>query len=134
MKKIRLIPALLTCCLWLSPPAFALTPDAPLADATLEKRALNLFHEIRCVVCESEAISDSPAAIARDMRRMVRAEIAAGKSDEAIMEQLEMTYGERVLMMPHVSPANSLLWFGPLLVLGVGALVAWSQLFRKKRP
>ena len=42
------------------PPA----PDRPLPDAAQEARAKRLFADIRCVVCQHEAIADSPAGIA----------------------------------------------------------------------
>ncbi|MDP2116346.1 MAG: cytochrome c-type biogenesis protein CcmH, partial [Brevundimonas sp.] len=36
-------------------------PDRPLPDAAQEARARALFEDIRCVVCQHEAITDSPA-------------------------------------------------------------------------
>lgn len=102
------------------PPA----PDRPLADAAQEARAQALFDGIRCVVCQHEAIADSPAGIAADMRRLVREEIAAGSSDAEIRDDLVRRYGDFVLFKPPVRAATWLLWFGPLaLVLAVGAVL-----------
>lgn len=110
------------------PPA----PDRPLPDAGQEARARALFTDIRCVVCQHESIADSPAGIAADMRRLVREEIAAGKSDEAVRADLVRRYGDYVLFQPPVRAGTWLLWFGPFaLVLGAGAVFVWRS--RRKR-
>lgn len=117
---------------FLSAPAFALTVDAPLADAVQEARARALFSEIRCVVCESEAIADSPAEVARDMRRAIRGQIEAGKSDGEIKADLAEKYGDVILMNPPLKNSTMLLWFGPWLVLGFG-IIATCFYFRSAK-
>jgi len=114
------------------PPA----PDRPLPDAGQEARARALFTDIRCVVCQHESIADSPAGIAADMRRLVREEIAAGKSDEAVRADLVRRYGDYVLFQPPVRAGTWLLWFGPFaLVLGAGAVfVSRSRRKRAEAP
>lgn len=111
----------------------AAPPDRPLADVRQETRARALFADIRCVVCQHESIADSPAGIAGDMRRLVREEIAAGRSDAAIREDLVRRYGDFVLFRPPVRPGTWLLWFGPLslLALAAGGLVVAG---RRRRP
>jgi cytochrome c-type biogenesis protein CcmH len=108
-------------------------PDRPLADAAQEARAQALFEGIRCVVCQHEAIADSPAGVASDMRRLVREEIAAGRSDTQIRAGLVERYGDYVLFKPPVRIGTWLLWFGPfVLVLAAGlALLARG---RKRAP
>jgi cytochrome c-type biogenesis protein CcmH len=100
-------------------------PDRPLADAAQEARAQALFNDIRCVVCQHEAIADSPAGIAADMRSLVREEIAAGRSDQQVRDDLVRRYGDFVLFTPPLRGGTWLLWFGPLaivLAVGVGLL------------
>jgi len=107
------------------PPA----PDRPLPDAAQEARAQRLFDDIRCVVCQHEAIADSPAGIAADMRGLVREQIAAGRTDKAIREDLVRRYGDFVLFKPPVRIGTWLLWFGPLAVLlaVAAALIALAR-------
>lgn len=108
-------------------------PDRPLPDATQEARAQRLFDDIRCVVCQHEAIADSPAGIASDMRGLVREQIAAGRSDRDIREDLVRRYGDFVLFNPPVRLGTWLLWFGPFaLVLIVGAVLLLTA--RRRRP
>ena len=111
------------------PPA----PDRPLPDARQEARAQALFDDIRCVVCQHEAIADSPAGIAADMRQLVREQIAAGRSDAQIRDDLVRRYGDFVLFSPPVRLGTWLLWFGPFVVLlaVAAALLAFA---RRRRP
>lgn len=111
------------------PPA----PDRPLPDAAQEARAQALFDRIRCVVCQHEAIADSPAVIAADMRQLVRDQIAAGRSDAEIREDLVRRYGDFVLFQPPVRVGTWLLWFGPVALLaGVLALLLWRSRGRRE--
>jgi cytochrome c-type biogenesis protein CcmH len=106
------------------PPA---APDRPMPDAAQEARARALFQDIRCVVCQHEAISDSPAGIAGDMRGLVRDQIAAGRTDAEIRDDLVRRYGDFVLFSPPLRLGTWLLWFGPLAALaavGAGLLFA----------
>lgn len=98
-------------------------PDRPLADASQEARAQALFDDIRCVVCQHEAIADSPSGIAADMRALVREQIASGRSDAQVRDDLVGRYGDFVLFTPPLRGGTWLLWFGPLaglLAAGVG--------------
>jgi len=92
-------------------------PDRPLPDAAQEARAQALFDDIRCVVCQHEAIADSPATIASDLRGLVRDEIRAGLSDAEIKAGLVRRYGDFVLFTPPMRAGTWLLWFGPLAIL-----------------
>lgn len=110
--------------------ASALVIDTPLADAAEEQRARALFHEFRCVVCQSESVADSPADVARDVRAKVRALVHEGKSDAEVKHLLVESYGEFILMQPEFSEQNIWLWFMPLLLLLLGSGMLLRQ-FKK---
>ena len=102
------------------PPA----PDRPLTDPADEARARALFGDIRCVVCQHESIADSPAGIAADLRGLVREQIAAGKTDDEIKDDLIRRYGDYVLFKPPLRIGTWLLWFGPFaLAAGAGVVL-----------
>jgi cytochrome c-type biogenesis protein CcmH len=102
---------------------------APVADTfsnpTMEARARNLQRQLRCLVCQGESIDESNADLAADLRHLVRAQMAAGKSDKQIEDFLVARYGDFILMKPPVQSDTWLLWLAPFLVLGAGGGVAW---------
>ena len=101
--------------------AAASDPGERLPDPAQEARARALFREIRCVVCQNETIDGSEAELAADLRRLVREEVRAGRSDGEIKAALVRRYGEFVLFRPVFSPANAALWLTPFLLLLGGA-------------
>lgn len=122
----------------LSPAALAgpgLDPVEALPDAVQEARARALFKELRCVVCQSESLDDSEADLARDMRRLVRTQIAQGRTDDQVKAYLTGRYGDFVLLQPPVQPSTWSLWFGPFaLLLTVLASVLWMVTRRQTPP
>ncbi|MBP2157772.1 MULTISPECIES: cytochrome c-type biogenesis protein [Asticcacaulis] len=109
---------------------FTAHADAAHADAAHdEARAKALYREVRCVACQSQDIADSDAAIAADMRREIREEIAQGRSDAEIRAGLSARYGDYVLFRPRFSLGNLLLWSLPPLILvgGIAVFVAISR-------
>jgi cytochrome c-type biogenesis protein CcmH len=111
--------------------AFAFSADDALDDAALEKRALRLHDELRCPVCQGQAISDSNAELARDLRRLVRERLDTGDTDEDIYDFLSDRYGDFILLRPRIKPTNYVLWFGPALVFAVGAGGLWMYVRRR---
>jgi cytochrome c-type biogenesis protein CcmH len=104
--------------------ALALDPSEMLDDPALEAQARTLDHAMRCVVCQSESVASSNAQWAVDARRVIREQVAAGQTNDEVMDFFIARYGEFVLMNPRTSGSNWLLWgAGPLMFLlaaGVG--------------
>jgi len=90
----------------------------------LQERYLGLTHELRCMQCQDEAISDSPVDLAADLRRQVRDMLLAGKSDDDVRNYMVARYGEFILFRPRKSWKNAWLWAAPCVLILVGALVA----------
>lgn len=106
----------------------------PLAeDPEIEKRLQVLSQELRCLVCQNETLADSRAGLAEDLRREIRDQMKAGKSDKEIIAFLTARYGDFVLYRPRVTPTTYLLWFGPFLLLVVGLLVLYQQLKQRRK-
>lgn len=106
----------------------AMPHDEPLRNAVLEERALALFKEFRCVVCEGQTIADSDATLAGDMRMLIRNQIRAGETDSAIRDYLRTRYGTHIFMSPPREGITWLLWVAPLLFILLGLLGAKSLL------
>lgn len=118
----------------LAAPAVALvSPSERLPDPEQEARAREISKELRCLVCQNQSIDDSDAELAGDLRRIVRERIAAGDTDEEVIDFVVARYGEFVLMTPRFKPATWALWLTPGLVLLGGGVVAMLFLRRKRR-
>jgi cytochrome c-type biogenesis protein CcmH len=130
----RILPALLALALTLMPSVlYAVQPDEIMADPAQEARARNLSRELRCMVCQNQSIDDSDAPLARDLRLLVRERIAAGNTDQQVMDFLVARYGEFVLLKPRVEGHTLLLWLVPPLVLAGGGLALWLVNRRRNR-
>lgn len=115
----RIILALLL----LSGPAFSVgLPSEMLPDPAQEERARSLGRELRCLVCQNQSIEDSEADLARDLRRIVRERVAAGDSNQDVIEYVHARYGDFVLLRPPFTLATAALWGAPVLALGGGLL------------
>jgi cytochrome c-type biogenesis protein CcmH len=107
-------------------------PDR-LADPKLEARAVALQKELRCVVCQGESLDESAAPLAEDLRRLIRARLENGESDAQIENYLVARYGDFILMRPPLEPGTYLLWFGPLIAVTIGGVVAAAAIIRARR-
>lgn len=101
-------------------------------DPVIEQRLVKLAEDLRCLVCQNESLASSNAELAQDLRREVRAQMKAGKSDEEVIAYLTERYGDFVLYRPPFKPVTYLLWLGPLLFLGIGAGI-WYLTLKKRR-
>lgn len=105
----------------------------PLADPVLEARAKALQKELRCLVCQGQSIDESNADLATDLRRLIRQQIQQGLSDDDIKNFLVARYGVFVLMKPPVQQDTAFLWFGPAILVLVGAGVIGVTILRARR-
>ena len=113
--------------------AHAVQPDEIMADPGKEARARDLSRELRCMVCQNQSIDDSEAPLARDLRLLVRERIAAGDSDNQVIDFLVARYGEFVLLKPPFNPHTLLLWLLPPLALLGGGLALWAYSRRRSK-
>jgi len=105
----------------------------PLADPVLEARAKALQRELRCVVCQGQSVDESNAPLAADMRRLIREQIETGKTDDEVKAFFVARYGQFVLMNPPVDADTYFLWFGPLVLLVIGAAVIGMTIMRARK-
>jgi cytochrome c-type biogenesis protein CcmH len=113
--------------------AAASDPSERLPDPAQEARAREIFKDLRCLVCQNESIDDSEAPLAKDLRLIVRDQVAQGRSEAEIKHFMTDRYGEFVLLKPTFSAANLALWLAPLLVVIVGGGLLVAKL-RNRTP
>ena len=96
-----------------------------------QKRYDGLVHELRCMQCQNQSIADSPVGLAEDLRRDVREQIIAGKSDQEIRDSMVARYGNVILFRPPFKGATAWVWIAPFLFLLFGGFVA-VRIVRKR--
>jgi len=102
-------------------------------DRGMENRIRNLEEKLRCLVCQNQTLADSNADLAGDLRREVREQVAAGRSDGQIIEYLVQRYGDFVLYEPPFKATTAVLWIGPFVLLAGAALILFVTLRRRRR-
>jgi len=100
-------------------------------DPVANARAVKLSEKLRCLVCQNQSIADSNAELAVDLRTQIREQIAAGRSDDQIVEYMVTRYGDFVLYEPPFKPTTILLWVGPMLLLVGGFFILIRNLRRR---
>jgi cytochrome c-type biogenesis protein CcmH len=83
--------------------------------------------------CQNEALADSSASLAADLRVQVRELLLAGQSDDQIRDHMVARYGEFILFRPRMSWRNAWLWAAPTLLMVVGLIVGWRVLRARSR-
>jgi cytochrome c-type biogenesis protein CcmH len=111
-----------------SGPAWAISdPSEALPDPAQEARAVQIGRELRCLVCQNESIEESGADLARDLRRIVRQQVATGRTDGQVVSWMVARYGNFVRLSPPVTPLTIFAWGSPAIAVAVGAGVVLAS-------
>lgn len=105
----------------------------PLETSKQEAQFTHMLKNLRCLVCQNQDLADSHASLANDLRDQVYKMVKDNNSDDEIIRYLTARYGDFILFKPPVKPLTYLLWFGPLLFLGLGLAVFWHYCLKRKR-
>jgi len=106
-------------------------PASP--DPALEKRAVALEKQLRCLVCQNETIADSRAELAMDLKKEIREKLKAGMSEKQIKQYLVARYGDFVLYKPPVMATTVPLWYGPFALLLAAVAGLFYYILRRRR-
>src|SRR5215204_2331367 len=131
MTRLRFLSLVLLLCV-IAPLVVAKDAQPVGEDPAVEQRLQKLSHELRCLVCQNETLADSRAGLAEDLRREIREQIKAGKSDKEIIAFLTERYGQFILYRPRVTPTTYLLWFGPFVLLLAGLALLFRYIKQRR--
>tara|TARA_B100001029_G_scaffold178061_1_gene183947 strand:- start:739 stop:1095 length:357 start_codon:yes stop_codon:yes gene_type:complete len=92
-----------------------------------DPRAIELFKEIRCLVCQGQTIHESNAELAEDIKKLIREKISQGETDLQIKKYLVERYGDWILMTPPFNSLTYILWSFPFLIMIIGAIAIYRQ-------
>ena len=104
---------------WLALAVGIASAAAPVSEETVHDVAAQL----RCVVCQSLSVADSPSETAHQMRGVIRERLAAGETPDQVKAYFVEKYGEWILL----APKDPLLWVIPVagVLTALGALTWW---------
>ncbi len=102
-------------------------------DAAKTEDFREIIEEMRCLVCQNESLAGSNAELAVDLRNEIYDMMQAGQTKDDVIQFMVARYGDFVLYNPPMKPSNYPLWFGPLILFLIGAILLLRTLNRKKR-
>ena len=102
-----------------------------LADPVAARREVELASQLRCLVCQNQSIAESNAPLAADLRKQLREQIEAGRTDAQIVEYMTARYGDFVLYRPPLKASTVALWTGPFLLLAFGVFLLVRRVRRR---
>ena len=112
----------------------ALAVGGAAAAAPVSEEAVHeVAAQLRCVVCQSLSVADSPSETAHQMKAIIRERLAAGESPEQVKAYFVDKYGPWILLSPPRQGFNLLVWVAPFAGLGAGLVLVlvlvrrWSR-------
>ena len=108
-------------------------PGGSAAVPVSEDAVHDVAAQLRCVVCQSLSVADSPSETAHEMKDIIRERLAAGESPEQVRAYFVEKYGNWILLSPPRQGFNLLVWVVPFAGLGLGLVLVllvvrrWSR-------
>ncbi len=101
---------------------------APRTDAD---RAYALAQRFSCPVCDGQSVADSASVVARNIRVQIAQRVDQGRSDEAIIAELEAVFPGNDYT-PAASGLASLIWIIPVVLSAVALSVLVRTFWRQE--
>jgi cytochrome c-type biogenesis protein CcmH len=84
--------------------------------------------KLYCPVCPNTPLDVCETKACEDWRAQIRDELAAGWSEQQILDYFVAQYGERVLAEPERKGFTSLVWVLPVIAVLLGMVTVWQVL------
>jgi len=112
---------------------FVLLASSTTYSETIKKEdELQIFKNLRCLVCQGQSIAESNSDFAQTLKLVVKDKVDSGMSSEEIYEFLASKYGDWIVYKPRINLQNILLWVIPYIVLIFGGVVIYMMLKNRK--
>ena len=85
MIRLKLFIILIALLLFPNIEALSVEPEEILNNQILEERARDISKKLRCLVCQNQSIDESEAALAKDLRIIVRERLEMGDSNNCLL-------------------------------------------------
>ena len=105
----------------------------PLYSSEEKINLLEIYKNLRCLVCQGQSIADSNSDFAATIKLVVQDQVNEGKTKNEIYTFLISKYGEWIVYQPTFSKSNLLLWTIPYFIFIVGGLIIFMIIRKSKR-
>ncbi|MDC0426342.1 cytochrome c-type biogenesis protein CcmH [Pelagibacteraceae bacterium] len=92
------------------------------------EREINIYKNIRCLVCQGQSLNDSNSDFAVDLKKVIKKKIINKETDKEIYKYLTERYGDWILFDPPLKKKTLLLWALPLIALIGGFFILGKRL------
>jgi cytochrome c-type biogenesis protein CcmH len=94
----------------------ALASSQPPSMLELEKKALDIYAQLRCPVCGGQSLAESDADLAKDLRKFIYQQVKERKNQEEIIAYMVDRYGASVHLKPSLTIKTFILWASPFVL------------------
>ena len=101
-----------------------------------QTKLLEIYKNLRCLVCQGQSIADSNSDFAATIKLVVQDQVQEGKTKDEIYSFLISKYGEWIVYQPTLSKNNFLLWILPYVVFFLGGFLIFfiSRKNKQNKP
>ena len=125
---------------WAQSPAATAAPAPTATRPVSEQEVYEVAAQLRCVVCQTLSVADSPSEMASQMRGIVRERLAAGETPAQVRQYFVERYGDWILLAPPRRGFTLLVWLAPLVAVLAGIVIVairvsgWTRARRPAPP
>ncbi len=83
----------------------------------------DVARQLFCPTCATTPVDVCPTQVCADWREEIRNQLAAGRTEQQILEYFSDRYGEGVLANPPASGFGLLVWIAPVVIFLAGVFV-----------
>ena len=105
----------------------------PLYSSEEKIKLLEIYKNLRCLVCQGQSVADSNSDFAATIKLVVQDQLKKGKTESEIYNFLISKYGEWIVYQPIFNKNNFLLWILPYIVLVFGGFIVFFAIRKTKR-
>ena len=104
----------------------------PMHSSDNQTKLLNVYKNLRCLVCQGQSIADSNSDFAATIKLVVQDQFNEGKTEDEIYKFLISKYGEWIVYQPTFSKNNFLLWILPYALFIFGGFIIFLLVKKTK--
>ena len=104
----------------------------PIYSSEKQIKLLDVYKNLRCLVCQGQSIADSNSDFAATIKLVVQDQLNEGKTEDEIYKFLISKYGEWIVYQPTFNKNNFLLWALPYVALIFGGFIIFLMVRKTK--